>query len=154
MKFLRQYFNALKEYTAKLLSQSPQIISLSDTVHQREQLTRFLKTKRQIKRSTNKPAKEALIPRKGETELSVFRTDELTLDEIWSIGDSIIQGTEHRIHGGANLIAEQVLELGLGLRADNEPPRHANITGFPMEKFERQDIANELAEVATLVLKP
>lgn len=153
MKYLTKFFDALRGYTVRQQEESRVRKPLPDRVDQQERLTRFLKTKRHFKRAALRVAKEAFMPKTGETELSVFRTSNLSDDEVWEIGESIIRNTERTVYGGANLIAVSVLGLGLGLRADKEPSRHASITGFPVEKYERQDIANELAAASVLVLK-
>ena len=51
------------------------------------------------------------------------------------------------------MIAVTVQEVGLKIDADNDPPRHANIVGWPKEKSARKLMALESSERATLKLR-
>ena len=50
-------------------------------------------------------------------------------------------------------MATTVRETGLTIDPDNDPPRHANILGWPEEKSEQKLIALELSESAKLKLR-
>lgn len=88
----------------------------------------------------------------GLTELSVFRIDDLSEDEIWLVGDEMVPhpGTEDRNYR-ADLAVSAVREAQLDVMADTEPhPKHANITGLPTKREEQIDVAKRLMEMAKL----
>lgn len=85
-----------------------------------------------------------------DRRLSVFRISGLQENEVWSIGDSL---RAQPLSGRADISAMSVLESGLLIDADDIPPRHANITGWPEEASAIKLKAIELAEKASLRLK-
>lgn len=88
----------------------------------------------------------------GET--SVFRISNLSDNEIWEIGDNeVAQKRGGPLLGRADISAFHVLDKNLKVIPDNNPPRHANIVGWPEEKSEQKLIAIELAERAQLHLR-
>lgn len=88
----------------------------------------------------------------GET--SVFRISNLSDNEVWDIGDKeVAQKRGMLVLGRADILAFHVLQRRLRIIPDDNPPRHANIVGWPEEKSEQKLIAMELAENAQLYLK-
>ena len=88
----------------------------------------------------------------GET--SVFRISSLLENEIWEIGNrEVAQKRGLPLLGRADISAFHILDNKLKLIPDNNPPRHANIVGWPPEKSEQILIAMVLAENAQLHLK-
>lgn len=87
----------------------------------------------------------ALMPaRDGKT--SVFRVSGLTDSEIWNIGhDHVVPKRGKPLLGRAEIMAQHVFDSNLGVEADEPPPRHANITGWPEEQSECILLAQELA---------
>lgn len=85
-----------------------------------------------------------------DKRLSVFRV--LGLDEhaIWVLGGSL---RTQPLLGRADIAAATVRETGLALDADDIPPRHANITGWPDDNSAIKLKALELSERAHLRLK-
>lgn len=51
-----------------------------------------------------------------------------------------------------NVLAGLVFDVGLDVRPDNVPERHAAIIGWPEQKDEQISLAQRLAEAATLHL--
>lgn len=51
-----------------------------------------------------------------------------------------------------DVLAGAVFDVGLGVRPDNVPERHAAIVGWPERKDEQLSLAQRLAETATLRL--
>ncbi len=94
------------------------------------------------------------MPRDDSNEISVFRIDGLTEDEIWKIWENSVNRTSNRtLYGRAEITTLEVETQDLQVIPDNESNRHANITGWPTEKSKRLQIAQELAAIATLILK-
>jgi hypothetical protein len=83
----------------------------------------------------------------------VYRTLDLTLEEVWDLGNRIgVQGSRN-LHGRADTTVSNVRATGLEIEADDIPPRHAEIVGWPVSESEQQLLAIKLAAEATLVLK-
>lgn len=90
----------------------------------------------------------AFLPK--DLKLSVFQTDGLTSDQIWILGEKYITPS---IYGRAEIAHVAVSEIGLKVEPDNKPQRHANITGWPVQKSEQKLYALKLAEKSSLLLR-
>ncbi len=96
----------------------------------------------------------AFLPEPNSLETSVFRTIGLNEKEIWTIGEyHVAQPRGHTLRGRGEVLTQVPRRLGLNVRPDNQPERHAAIVGWPVEKDRQQLLAIELAEEATLFLK-
>ncbi len=108
--------------------------------------TQFSSQKRVVKSSAFMP------PPSGE--LSVFRTEGMDAEAVWELGERCVAGPQGRtLWGRADVLAGDVGEVGLTVDADDDPPRHANIVGWPEEKDAQKMLALELAERASLSLR-
>lgn len=96
----------------------------------------------------------AFMPRSDDLRVSVFRTSGLDEQYVWSIGEDVGQKSNRTLRARGDIIAVEVRKLDLDIDPDNNPPRHANIIGWPQDKPKRQLIAQGLASVATLKLGP
>lgn len=125
----------------------------SDQVRPEENLTRYILHKKHFSIERKKAKYAAFLPApNGET--SVFRVSGLDDNAIWEIGDkevAIRRGIP--VLGRSDILASRVFSRTLKILPDDNPPRHANITGWPEEKSEQKLIAMELAEDAQLYLK-
>ena len=125
----------------------------SDQVSPEEKLTRYILHKNHFSILHQRVKYAAFLPApNGET--SVFRVSGLEATTIWEIGDKEVamrRGTP--VLGRADILAAHVFSRKLKIVPDDNPPRHANITGWSEEKSERKLIAMELAEDARLYLK-
>lgn len=90
--------------------------------------------------------------REGET--SVYRTTDLTTQQIYEIGEIHVANIIRKaLLGRADITSLSVLSRDLKVQPHTAPhPRHANIIGWPSEKSERKLIAIELAAEAQLHL--
>ena len=94
------------------------------------------------------------MPRDDRNEVSVFRVDGLTEDEVWEIWENTVNRSSNRtLHGRAEITALAVETQDLQVVPVDKPHRHANIAGWPNEKSKRLQIAQELAVIATLILR-
>ena len=118
-------------------------------VEAEEILARYLYSRNHYRSSDNTVKHSAFMPPE-DRRLSVFRISGLQENDIWSIGDSL--RTQPSL-GRADIMALSVLQSGLLIDADDIPPRHANITGWPEEASAMKLKAIELAEKACLRLK-
>jgi hypothetical protein len=85
-----------------------------------------------------------------DQKLSVFLTDGLSSDQIWILGK---KNVAINIYGRAEIAYVAVSEIGLKVDLDNKPPRHANLTGWPIQKSEQKLYALKLAEKSSLLLR-
>lgn len=97
------------------------------------------------------PTWRAFLPRKGDQEVSVFRTTGLREAEVWDLA-----ATHVRPNPKARAIVQprDVVASGLRVDPDNTPPRHANIVGWPSTKDAQMNHALDLANRGTVVLGP
>lgn len=70
--------------------------------------------------------------------------------EIWRLGEAHVS---KKLHGRAELTIADVAEVGLTIDPDNNPERHATVSGWPTQKSAQILYALKLAERATLVLR-
>jgi hypothetical protein len=103
---------------------------------------------------TGRVKPRAFHPAVRDHKTSVFRVQELTERQIWSLGDQYVAsplGKELRAR--AELSVAQITAVGLQVEPAEPPPRHANIVDWPIEKHEWMSRAQELAAVAVLRLR-
>ena len=131
---------------------SPNIVGLE------ESLGRYLPEDSYFSRANNTVKPKAFMP-PSDLKLSVFRIDDLQLEEIWEIGQKHVIDKMSKpkvLYGLADIKVFRVQEKNLKVDPDNKPIRHANIVGWPEgpeNKARRQSIAQELAAEAELKLK-
>lgn len=72
----------------------------------------------------------------------------LTDSQIWDIAiKNIVSASGKSVYARADILTKSITKDDLLIvEPDNSPPRHANIIGWPEEKFERQHLANKLAQ--------
>ena len=88
-------------------------------------------------------------------ELSVFRVDGLSEEEIWTHARRYALPPGRNIHGRADLADKAIAASGpLRVDYDDSPPRHANVVGWPKEKDEQLALAQDLASAARAVPPP
>lgn len=118
-----------------------------------EVLSRYILDRTHIRYSNRTVKYSAFLPAPDGTT-SVFRISSLTGEQVWAVGDrEVALKRQKPLVGRADISAAYVLKAGLSLDADNNPPRHANINGWPVERSGQNLIALKLAEDAQLYLK-
>ena len=128
-------------------------MELSHVVDANELLGRFLTDRSYFSLTAVKP--KAFEPTRGLT-LSVQRVDGLTLDQIWELGRTdVIEKlqTNKTLYGVGEIKTSTVLSQKLTIAPDPPPCRHANLLGWPAEKFKQIAITQELAAATKLILK-
>ncbi len=86
-------------------------------------------------------------------EVSVFRINGLSETAIWEIGGDVGRKRGRTLYARGDTKASDVMKLGLEIRPNEPPPRHADLVGWPENDKPRQKlIALQIAAVATLVL--
>jgi hypothetical protein len=93
-----------------------------------------------------------------DRETSVFRHNGDPADELWTIGTKHLAGQS--FHGAAIVKAREVRAASLDVSADEPPPRHAVIKGWPsldndpqLQKAQQKEPAMSIAAKASLLLK-
>ena len=150
MKFLKQFWIILIDYLAFKVGNV-----LIKTLSKDEIIARYLTSSKWFSRENNRVKHNAFLP-PPSMKLSVFRIDNLSESKIWEIGQKRVVNKiipPRNLYGRADIKTLNILETGLEIHLDNIPPRHADIVNWPNEKSKRKEIALELAENASLVLR-
>jgi hypothetical protein len=119
-----------------------------ECVNPEEPLSRYILKKAYYRSSDNTVKHNAFMPPSGRDDVSVYRTANLSNEDIWQIGMTYVaQKREMPLLGRAELIAYDAIAQGLYVKPDPVPhPRHANISGFPIDNSAKtRMIAVELA---------
>ncbi len=104
----------------------------------------------------------AFEPPSADVEVSVTRTNGLSDADIWRYGDQWVRQATHRtVLARGDFTPRQLGEVAadgsrLSLHPDDNPPRHANIVGWPAPEHKeiRRSLAQQLAARATSVVRP
>jgi len=121
-----------------------------------EDLSRFLTQSNQFNASMPKPA--AFLPSPADRETSVFRHGREPRDELWNIGTACTG--DRNLYGVAIVKTRIIKELLLAVEAEEPPPLHAVIRGWPwddtdpdLSKARRKEIAIAIASKADLLIR-
>ena len=128
---------------------------LPDLVEDDEDLARFLTSSSQFNARMAKPA--AFLPSMNARETSVFRHGSEPRAALWAIGDEHAAGNRS-VHAAAIVKACDVKAAMLDVVADEPPPRHAAIRGWPwldddveLQKAQQKERATLVASKAMLL---
>lgn len=129
---------------------------LSDHIDEEEELARFLIQSNHFNSTMAKPA--AFLPSPSDRETSVSRHNGTPREELWELG--LVAAAERMLYGAAVVRAGVIREIPLDLLADEPPPRHAVIRGWPqndadpvMQKAKQKEMATVIASQSRLVLR-
>jgi hypothetical protein len=124
---------------------------LPDLVHDEEDLARFLTQSNQFNALMAKPA--AFLPNPKDRETSVFRHGRTPSETLWAIG--LVPAGTRTLYGAAIFRAQAVRMACLQVMADEPPPRHAAIRGWPwietdpdLQKAKQKELAVLIARAA------
>ena len=145
MAFLRRLLSFFGSFTPTRPKES-----IPETVRDEEPIVRYIIDSKHFQRSKNSVKPDAFLPHGDPPETSVFRIDRLDETEIWEIGNSIAKKRERTLKARADFEARSIAGTPLRFHADDDPPRHANIVGWPIEKAHRLQLSLEIAQKATL----
>ena len=129
-------------------------MALSSKINQKESLGRFLTQSGHFRSLSKRVWFTAFMP-PSNLRLSVCRLDELRIDEIWNLGNSVILAMKQpkKLYGVADIKTGAVeSKRALSIIPDTLPSRHAEIVGWPGEEAKRLSLAQELAAEAQLRL--
>jgi len=117
-----------------------------------ENLTKFIFNKSQFSPAKKRVKYPVFMPPPNR-RLSVFRISDLSEHKVWEIGNEVGALRELSVLARADVTVSSVRESGLDIDADCNPPRHANIIGWPENPSAIKLRAIELADAADLVIK-
>ena len=117
-----------------------------------EELTRYIFSKSHFSQTSNRIKPAAFLPAPSPVETSVFRMNSLAVSKVQRLGQQLGARRSQTLHAWASVLAGAVFGIGLQVRPDNRPARHAAIMGWPEEKHERLTLAQQLAAAAALHL--
>lgn len=126
---------------------------MGSSIQENERMSRFVTDRKGVAATSGKVRRSQFMPYEvnGELCLSVFRTSGLQESEVWGIADKYLT---RPVFGRGDIRAAVFVQLGLRISPDEEPPRHANIVGWPPAKEARILLSIELTNVATTVPRP
>jgi len=119
-----------------------------------ERLSRFLLFSRWFSRVQNRVKPDAYIPH-PRVELSVSCTEALAESEVWPLGQAVVDSRSDNVtlYGRGDVRASVVRVQKLQIIRDDQPLRHANIVGWPIDSKESQRmLALEIAAASSLVI--
>jgi hypothetical protein len=127
---------------------------LPDLVADEEDLARFLTQSNQFNALVAKPA--AFLPSPKDHETSVSRHGSEPVETLWEIG--LNAAGDRNLYGAAIFKARSVRTAQLEVAADEPPPRHAAIRGWPwneidpeLQKAKQKEMAAVIASGAVVV---
>lgn len=123
---------------------------LADSVGDEEDLARFLTSSSQFNAAGVKPS--ALLPSPKARATSVFRQGSRALEALWQTGIEHLAGAR-TLHGAAIFAARDVRAASLDVVAQEPPPRHANIVGWPWSQTDPEMAKAEQKERAALIVR-
>jgi hypothetical protein len=122
---------------------------LSGLVADHEEVARSLTSSSHVSPSIGRIKHNAYLPAPDD-DTSVFRCSSLSSERVFAL----IPEERRTRHGAAIVQAGVIREAGLDVLAQEPPPRHANIRGWPLhtdpdeQKARRKEIATIIAETA------
>ena len=115
-------------------------------------LTRFIIERNKMTQTRVKA--KLFEPDKGK-KVSVFQTETWSRKRIEDCGVTVARERKKQLHGWAILATGTVpKKVGLTVECDDDPPGHANITGWPDEQDDLLEWQGELANHSSLMRLP
>lgn len=123
-----------------------------DEVGDREPLSRFIFSQSHFSSVQGRVKHNAFMPT-FEGKTSVFRIESVSAFEVWQTGEEVSTERRQTLYGRGDVIAGTARGIGLDVKPEEPPPRHANIVEWPVDKGEQKVKAILLAAEASLVLR-
>ena len=123
---------------------------LAEIVGDEESLARFLTSSSQFNASGAKPS--AFLPNPKDRAKSVFRHESHPRESLWRIAEEHMPAVP-TLHGAAIVMAKHVRAARLDVVAQEPPPRHANIVGWPWSQTDPEMMKAEHIERALLIVQ-
>lgn len=130
----------------------PLASDLTPEVDGAELIARFLRQSSYVAKNNGRIKHPAFLPA-PDNDTSVFRIDDVSQNDVQILAEEHVK--ERSKNGAAVFKANAVSDAKLIIKAEEPPPRHANIRGWSMnddpelQKAERKSAAMILAEEST-----
>ena len=126
---------------------------LSSNAEPTERITRYIFNRQFIK--TSYVEYGAFMP-PDDGALSVARTELMSEDQVWQLGETSVRGTrQESLKGRADIKAQDFIDEDLSLIADGTPfKEHVSVVGWPDQESAILLKAELLAQKATPKRKP
>ena len=100
---------------------------------------------------TSAAVKPKLFAPNRQLALSVFRVHQFGDEEVEKLGTDVVRSRPdaNRLYGWAEFDEDAVQSVALTMDKDDDPPRHANIIGWPTDPVRRKLVQRRLANKAT-----
>jgi hypothetical protein len=103
----------------------------------------------QVRAESKEVKYHAFIPPKS-LKLSIFRTSNLSEQEIWTMAFEKVEPSRGPVIGRGELTVSAIAEEKLQMSPDEDPnSRHADVVGWPVDRDARVTIAKALAAKAS-----
>lgn len=119
-----------------------------------ENLVKFILSSNQYRASDLSIKPEAFMPSIKTMDVSMFRTLNISDDDLWKTGNQIAEGRPATLYGKTELKAQYIRRQDLDIEETETPRNHVNIKGWPSNKSSQKMKAIELAKEAGKLIKP
>ena len=123
---------------------------LSEIVEDEEDLARFLASSDQFNSSGAKPS--IFLPNPKDRAKSVFRHGSQPKESLWQIAEEHLVGVR-TLYGAAIVKTKHVRSALPDVVAQEPPPRHANIVGWPWSQTDPEMRKAEHIELALVIVR-
>ena len=128
-----------------------------DQIDQGERITRFIFVQRYVDLEKQVVEPEAFFPPKDK-RMSIYRTNNCSDKKVWWLGDWFVarkRTDRKKVLARGDLHASDFATANLELKPYRDPhPRHTHAEGWPDDRASQGMKALELANRATLLVKP
>jgi hypothetical protein len=94
---------------------------------------------------------QAFMPSNRDGKLSTYRKANRSDEMIWLHANSIRSDKEALARG--ELQVQRVIDVGLQLDPDDDPPGHVNIEGWPQERDKQMLFAQKMVAIAEHIIR-
>lgn len=146
MRFPSRFLSRFASFTRR------SSVRFDEVPDREENLARFIFSNTQFSLDPRRVKPGAFLPTRDPLETSVFRTVGLDAGEVQRRGGMVGGLSDRNLKAWGDVLAGVVFHVGLGIRPDNDPERHAAIIGWPAQKDEQLSMAQQLAAAAIVRL--
>ena len=125
-------------------------MDFTDVPSPAEPLSRFIFSRKHFSPEYKRVKADAFLPEPTALETSVFRLLGLDAAQIQGIASAVAHASGRQFKARGDVLAGTVFTVGLAVRPDNTPERHASIVGWPNDKGQQLSLAQRIAAAATL----
>lgn len=117
-----------------------------------EVLARFVVRRRWLRANRTVKA-QAFVP-DARRELSVFRHEGFSEEQLWATGRVVATMRSCSLYGRADVRADTIKGHALSFDPNDEPLNHVNVIGWPEDDAEKMEIAQSIADLCRFHAPP